>query len=339
MTAQTAAQQLAVAVVVVAIISIVSTAVRISTSANRLGNSDRHAAPPSLELQRGPNRAGASTFRTGRGDEICPGPGEWSSTGVRSDDDGVVRAKMVWRADGCSTALRRDGSQSGASAAALRSTAFRLKHIYSDTRSMATAATAAPAEEVLKVLLLGDSTMNRLYYQGFAHAVCQHGRQVLAKEQRCSFLDFLKLSESLPRRAHHGVNRSLCCGAFDIDRVDSDDGGPRLCNPWGLKHDGIAERVLCPAASLDIELVPITKCEDRLRQSALVAYRSPEAYDYLIINCGLHSSGSVAQPNTTTADGYVLALREYLELVAPLARHVVWLTNSRTLDSECLPCS
>ena len=173
-------------------------------------------------------------------------------------------------------------------------------------------------------------------YDALKTRLCGLDSEILAQEQRCGFLDYLRASER-PRRSRHGVvNRSLCCGRYAERAIDEEDGGRKLCGAWGPAGPGYAQWSSCPAASLEIELIAITKCEDRLRQSALLAYRSTQSYDFLIVNCGLHSMHlrSRCRCLSCEADEYAQDLQGYLSLLSSLAKHVVWLTTSATLDGE-----
>lgn len=269
-------------------------------SINQLGRSTSPAAAPTWFL---PGARDAKPHPANFIDEICPSPGKWRNRS-RHLHDANHDLEMVWVA-----------TQGSASC----NTEPRLPR----TKALGSLVGMRARRPPLRILFVGDSTMVRLF-QGFED-LCEGKMDMLAQEEGCGFLDFLARTES-PRRAYHAVNRSLCCGKFDVDQLDTEDGGPRLCNSWGY---GIGRRVRCTSTMLDLELVPITMCNDRLRQSALVAYRRPYTYDAMVVNCGLHG-----MPHKHGVGGHVADVRGYLDMTIHMARHVVWLTTSRTLNGE-----
>ena len=136
-----------------------------------------------------------------------------------------------------------------------------------------------------KVLLLGDSTMSKLFL-GFSNSepcMCAKTkpRAYVASEVKCGFIKFLQdtaeLSKNQKSTDEAGnafvLNRSLhtCCeGAGAIGAVcalneSADAYG--LANPWGPTNPGIGYQVHCKrdGSTLDLTRVPITTCADRLR--------------------------------------------------------------------------
>ena len=191
-----------------------------------------------------------------------------------------------------------------------------------------------------RVLLLGDSTMIRLWGQ-----LCDAwptGRYKLMYEEEyfnyldprrkaldargCCWRDYLRIEQPVarPHPSTPGLSQA------DVAQLPTN-----ITNPMG--HGKEADRRVCPTHGLDVEVMAMPLCTDTTRQAAIAAHRAANAYDMIIVNCGLWESGA----NNATENGYQPRLAKHVELylsqLAPITKALVWVTTSAVLGLREFP--
>ena len=251
-----------------------------------------------------------SEWNPQEGHELCAGPGEWSA-----DNATWLPRSPVDRRASCSDATRR----------------FHIPQ-----QPLWQKQQHAPGPAFARMLLIGDSTMIRTWAQLCGGWSESSGTQVYledyfpstdprrAEHDRigCCWRDYLRKERRVPRPHPPSLN------ATAVVRLPTN-----LSNPMGLGK--AADRRLCPAYGLDIEIIALPTCEDVVRHQALAAHRAPGTYDVIVVNCGLWSA--VKEPNEETASRLTRHVDRYTSLLAPLTKALVWVTTSASLDMPEYP--